>query len=83
MATPDLEQADGVYSDPLHAPTTASANIYHLSAPWFGGLRVLSRTRSNSNQFVCLGNDDGVHWWTLYGSFTDKPSGAVKMGKAR
>ena len=65
----------GVYTDPNHSPTKASANLYKLKDPWFGGLRFLGQRQSSQNtkdpNFVCIGCDDGIHFWTLTGTFTD------------
>lgn len=61
----------GVYTDPNHSPITASANLYHLPAPWYGGIRILGRQDPSSKDFLCIGNDDGIHWWTLKGTFTE------------
>eukprot|EP00961_Rhodomonas_salina_P047132 632815-Rhodomonas_salina.2 len=69
----------GIYTDPLHAPTTASANIYNIPGPWFGGLRFISWKKEEPEPFVCIGCDDGVHWWTLSGKFSDVSTGAIDM----
>ena len=61
----------GVYTDPFHAPVTVSANLHGLKAPWLGGLRILGRPSVDSLDVVCIGCDDGIHFWTLYGSFSD------------
>jgi hypothetical protein len=55
----------GVYTDPFHSPTTVSANIYGLKAPWFGGIRIFGSTKEKPEQIQCIGCDDGVHFWTL------------------
>lgn len=60
----------GVYTDPFHSPVTASANLYGLPSPWYGGIRILA-PNNNSNKIdgiVCIGCDDGIHWWTLTGT---------------
>lgn len=69
----------GMYTDPFHAPTSASANLYNLPVPWFGGLRFLGRATEDAKDFVCIGCDDGIHFWTLLGEFTDATTGKIRM----
>jgi hypothetical protein len=69
----------GIYTDPFHSPTTASANIFGCGDPWFGGLRILGRNQQVPEKFVCIGCDDGYHFWVLNGEFTDLDSGALDM----
>ena len=47
-----------------------------------------SRRLSSDHEFVCVGNDDGIHWWVLYGAglpknvtmdFTPKAPGVGKL----
>lgn len=62
----------GVYTDPFHSDTeNNSSNIFGAAAPWYGGIRLCGQmSQQNANKdFVCIGNDDGVHFWTLKGSF--------------
>ena len=68
----------GIYTDPFHSPVTARANIFGFQGPWYGGLRILSRVMNNSNQFVALGCDDGLYFWTLTGTIDDT-SNATEM----
>ena len=70
----------GVYTDPFHSPTKAGANLYNLPAPWYGGLRFLGRANADSTNFLCIGCDDGIHFWTLTGAFAADaaPGDAVK-----
>lgn len=69
----------GIYTDPFHSPTTVSANIFGCQAPWFGGIRVCGRTTDTAQDFVCIGSDDGFHFWTLKGAYTDMALGAIDM----
>jgi hypothetical protein len=69
----------GVYTDPFHSPTTASANIFGFESPWYGGLRILGRNKEAPERFLCIGCDDGFHFWVLTGEFSDLPTGAVTM----
>lgn len=59
----------GIYTDPFHSKTTASANVFGVTAPWLGGLRFIAS--SNDTKFTTIGCDDGVHFWTLTGEFID------------
>ncbi|CAB9506530.1 expressed unknown protein [Seminavis robusta] len=85
MAGVEIPNVGGVYTDPNHAPTKASANLYDLKDPWFGGIRVLGRTdpasttSSTGTDFVCIGCDDGIHWWTLTGTFNDLKASPPKV----
>lgn len=71
----------GIYTDPFHSETSDnSSNIFGYEAPWYGGIRVCGRTSPDSKEFVCIGNDDGFHFWTLEGKFTgDDDDSAVEM----
>jgi hypothetical protein len=69
----------GIYTDPFHSPATASANIFGLESPWYGGLRILCRHEEAPEKFLCIGCDDGFHFWVLTGEFTDLATGAVSM----
>jgi len=70
----------GIYTDPFHAPITASANIFQVDAPWFGGIRILGRdTKDGPGKFLCIGCDDGFHFWVLTASFADETTGSVDM----
>jgi hypothetical protein len=65
----------GIYTDPFHSETSSnSSNIFHFTAPWLGGIRVIGNLTSNlanSKRFLLIGSDDGHHFWTLEGNFTD------------
>jgi hypothetical protein len=68
----------------LYAPYFAfllgiSSNIYGLSAPWYGGIRICGRSKEGDDEFLCIGCDDGVHFWVLNGKFSDASTGAVDM----
>lgn len=78
-ALSNLRLIDGIYTDPFHSPTTAGANLYNLPAPWLGGLRFLARRRDDKSEFLCIGCDDGIHFWTLYGKVQDENTGKVVM----
>lgn len=65
----------GIYTDPFHAPTTASANIFGYNAPWFGGLRFIGSSKETPTKFTTIGCDDGYHFWMLAGEFTGGASG--------
>jgi hypothetical protein len=70
----------GIYTDPFHAPTTASANIFGFSDPWFGGLRFIGRNdKDGPSKFTTIGCDDGFYFWVLTGEFTDMETGASTM----
>ena len=69
--TSTITNLGGIYTDPFHSPTKASANLYNLPAPWYGGLRFLGRETTNSTNFTCIGCDDGIHFWTLTGALVD------------
>lgn len=72
----------GIYTDPFHSSTTASANIFGFSAPWFGGLRCIATRNSNKDdpsKFITIGCDDGLYFWVLTGEFTDMKTGASNM----
>lgn len=58
----------GIYTDPLHSPIHASPNMFGCVVPWYGGLRILADRASTDKEFLCVGCDDGVHWWVLYGT---------------
>ena len=60
----------GIYTDPFHAPTTASANIFGYDTPWFGGLRFIGSSKETPTKFTTIGCDDGYHFWMLAGEFT-------------
>ena len=72
-------RVDGVYIDPIHAPTTFSANIYNVPDPWMGGIRFMAPDASDPLKFTAAGCDDNIHWWTLYGTFSDPASGAIDL----
>ena len=67
----------GIYTDPFHSPTTASANIYGVDAPWFGGIRICAKT--TPDEFLCIGCDDGLAFWVLKGAFTDDDGAMIEM----
>ena len=31
-------------------------------------MRILARRSSSDHEFLCVGCDDGLHWWVLYGT---------------
>jgi len=68
-----------VYIDPIHAPVTFSANIYGVPDPWMGGIRFMAKDPSSPEDFTLVGCDDNIHWWTLYGKFSDAATGAVDL----
>jgi len=59
---------DGIYTDPFHSPIHAGPNMFGSVVPWYGGLRILARRSSSDHEFLCVGCDDGLHWWVLYGT---------------
>lgn len=69
----------GIYTDPFHSPTTASANIFGYDAPWFGGIRICGSKKDSPQDFVCIGSDDGIYFWTLKGKYTDINAGLIDM----
>jgi hypothetical protein len=65
---------DGIYTDPFHAPTKASANIFGFASPWFGGLRFIGSSKETPTKFTTIGCDDGYNFWTLTGESTGSAS---------
>jgi hypothetical protein len=67
----------GIYTDPFHSDTSNnSSNIFQVTAPWFGGIRVCATTATK--KLLVLGSDDGHHFWTLEGKFANDDT-AVAM----
>lgn len=76
MTDEDEKNIGGAYTDPFHSTVKAGANLYNLSGPWYGGLRFLARPSPSSTDFTCIGCDDGIHFWTLNGSFGGEKNAA-------
>lgn len=72
----------GIYTDPFHSPITAGANVYGVSTPWLGGLRILSPRPDDASKFICIGCDDGIHFWVLNGCFVGDTVAADGTGRA-